>query len=51
MNQNYQYCEETSENSNFNLVKHMIYSSKDDFDKILLFLKKLKKGILYQKKN
>jgi len=41
--------EETSENSNFNLVKHMIYSSKDDFDKILLFLKKLKKGILYQK--
>ena len=42
--------EETSENSNFNLVRDMLLSKQDDFDRILYLLKKLKEGIYYQKK-
>ncbi len=42
--------EETSENSNFNLVRDMLLSKRDDFDRILYLLKKLKEGIYYQKK-
>ena len=42
--------EETSENSNFNLIKDMLLSRRDDFDRILYLLKKIKEGIYYQKK-
>jgi len=49
-NQTFKYLrkiinEETSENSNFNLVRDMLLSKWSDFDRILYFLKKLKKGI------
>ena len=39
--------EETSENSNFNLIKDMLLSRRDDFDRILYLLKKIKEGIYY----
>jgi len=42
--------EETSENSNFNLVRDMMLSKRDDFNKTLHLLKKLKEGIYYQRK-
>ena len=42
--------EETSENSSFDLVRHMMLSRHDDFDKILYLLNKLKEGIYYPKK-
>jgi len=37
--------EETSENSDYNLIKDMLLTSRDDFDRILFLLKKLKEGI------
>jgi len=42
--------EETSKNSNFNLIRDMMLSKKDDFNRILYLLKKLKEGIYYQRK-
>ena len=42
--------EETSENSNFNLVRDMMLSKRDDFNKTLHLLKKLKEGIYCQRK-
>jgi len=42
--------EETSKNSNFNLIRDMTLSKKDDFNRILYLLKKLKEGIYYQRK-
>jgi len=42
--------EETSDNSSFNLVRDMLYSGRDDFDKMLHLLRKLKKGICYKGK-
>ena len=39
--------EETSEHSDFNLVQDMFRSSRDDFDRILYLLSKLKEGIHY----
>lgn len=33
------------ENSNYNLVKDMLLTKRDDFDRILLLLNKLKEGI------
>jgi len=42
--------EETSGNSSFNLIRHMLYSGRDDFDKMLHLLRKLKKGICYKGK-
>jgi len=38
---------ETSENSNFNLIKDISVNSKMPFDKILFFLKKLRNGFNY----
>lgn len=40
--------EETSDNSDYSLIKDMVYSSRGDFDTILFLLRKLKKGIYYQ---
>ena len=42
--------EETSKNSNFNLIRDMLLSRRDDFNRILYLLKKLKEGIYYQRK-
>ena len=42
--------EETSKNSNFNLIRDMLLSKRDDFNRILYLLKKLKDGIYYQRK-
>ena len=42
--------EETSKNSNFNLIRDMLLSKRDDFNRILYLLKKLKEGIYYQRK-
>jgi hypothetical protein len=35
---------ETSENSNYNLIGDISINSKINFDRILFFIKKLKKG-------
>jgi len=42
--------EETSENSNYNLIKDMLLTKRGDFNRILYLLKKLKEGIYYQRK-
>jgi len=42
--------EETSKNSDFNLIKDMLFPKRDDFNRILYLLKKLKEGIFYQRK-
>ncbi len=42
--------EETSKNSNFNLVRDMLLLKRDDFNRILYLIKKLKEGIYYQRK-
>jgi len=42
--------EETSKNSNFNLIRDILLSKRDDFNRILYLLKKLKEGIYYQRK-
>ena len=39
--------EETSKHSDFNLVQDMLRPSRDDFDRILFLLSKLKEGINY----
>jgi predicted nucleotidyltransferase len=54
-NQTFEYLrkiinEETSMNSNFNLIRDMLLSKRDDFNRILYLLKKLKDGIYYQRK-
>lgn len=41
--------EETSENSDFNLIRDMLLPKRDDFNRILYLLKKLKEGIYYQR--
>ncbi len=41
--------EETSKNSDFNLIKDMLFPKRDDFNRILYLLKKLKEGIFYQR--
>ena len=41
--------EETSENSDYNLITDMLLLKRDDFSRILYLLKKLKDGIYYQK--
>lgn len=40
--------EETSEHSDFNLIQDMVRPSRDDFDRILFLLSKLKEGINYR---
>jgi predicted nucleotidyltransferase len=40
--------EETSENSDYNLIKDMMQIRSDDFDRILFLLRKLKEGIYYR---
>ncbi|GAH92925.1 unnamed protein product, partial [marine sediment metagenome] len=42
--------EETSKNSDFNLIRDMLLPKRDDFNRILYLLKKLKEGIYYQRK-
>lgn len=42
--------EETSKNSDFNLIRDMLFPKRDDFNRILYLLKKLKEGIYYQRK-
>lgn len=42
--------EETSKNSDFNLIIDMLLPKRDDFNRILYLLKKLKEGIYYQRK-
>lgn len=42
--------EETSENSDYNLITDMLLLKRDDFSRILYLLKKLKDGIYYQSK-
>ena len=42
--------EETSKNSNFNLIRDMLLSKRDDFNRILYLLKKLKEGIYHKRK-
>ncbi len=42
--------EETSKNSDFNLIRDMLLPRRDDFNRILYLLKKLKEGIYYQRK-
>jgi len=42
--------EETSKNSNFNLIRDMLLLKRDDFNRILYLIKKLKEGIYYQRK-
>ena len=37
--------EETSENSNYNLIKDMLLTKRGDFNRILFLLRKLKDGI------
>ena len=40
--------EETSENSDDNLIKDIMLIRRDDFNRILFLLKKLKEGIYYR---
>jgi predicted nucleotidyltransferase len=42
--------EETSENSDYNLITDMLLLKRDNFSRILYLLKKLKDGIYYQSK-
>jgi len=42
--------EETSKNSDFNLIRDMLLPKRDDFNRILYLLKKLKEGIYYKRK-
>lgn len=42
--------EETSKNSDFNLIRDMLLPRRDDFNRILYLLKKLKEGIYCQRK-
>ncbi len=41
--------EETFENSDFNLIRDMLFSKRDSFNRILYLLKKLREGIYYQR--
>ena len=41
---------ETSKNSDFNLIRDMLLLKRDDFNRILYLLKKLKEDIYYQRK-
>jgi len=42
--------EETSENSDYNLITDMLLLKRDEFSRNLYLLKKLKDGIYYQSK-